>query len=119
MDAIFDIEQPSDKIICERVASVTGFNDMTILKKMAMTRKKINKYLQKEELTDGVCGVTELIDWIEAFMTTGDIFTSAEFTIVSKATDNLDAQQAISAFVEAEFDPNTKINTGADNPLYY
>ena len=119
MDAIFDIEQPSDKIICERVASVTGFDNMAILKKMAVVRKKINKYLQKEELADGVCGVTELIDWVEAFMTTGDIFTSAEFTIVSKATDNLDAQQAISAFVEAEFDPNTKINTGADNPLYY
>ena len=121
MDAIFDILQPSSDVLCSRIASVTGFRDTAVLKKMISVRSKISQYLQKEDLTDGICGVTELIGWVEAYMVTGDIFSSAECTIISKATDNLDAQQTICAFVEAAFDPDTKFHRDAeieDSTLY-
>lgn len=52
----------------------------------------IKEYLQKNMLTDGCCGIREILDWAEASVIMEDPITAAECTIIPKATMEEDAQ---------------------------
>ena len=53
-------------------------------------------------IDDGVCGVSELIDWVSTVQVTKDIVGSANSTIVSKATDDINEQSAIASIIETQ-----------------
>lgn len=104
MNAIYDIEMPTELEIKNRVKSVTKFNDDNLLDKIIEVFFKVNELLESEDCTDGVCTVSELIDWVSTIIITGSITDSAVSTIISKATYDKDIQLAISNLISAKFD---------------
>lgn len=103
MNNVYDIGMPSEKDICARVKAVTGFTNDGIIRKMVDTCTKINRYCREEAIDDGVCGVSEIIDWVMTARVIQDIIRAAETTIISKATDDEDAQTHIQGLVESAF----------------
>jgi MoxR-like ATPase len=102
MNNVYDVLLPSEKEIQDRVIANTGFNDNRLLGKMIKCMSKINAHLQEEMLDDGVCGVSELIDWVSTVQVTKDIIGAANSTIISKATDDINEQSAIASIVESQ-----------------
>lgn len=111
MNNVYDIELPTKEEIAKRVETNTGFKDKNILKKMIACMKTINDYLVSEMIDDGVCGVSEIIDWVSTYMITGDIIDAAKSTIVSKATDSPEEQAQIAAKIETYFSDVDYTNT--------
>lgn len=103
MNNVYDIELPSNEEIMKRVETNTGFKDRKILKKMISCMKSINDYLTSEMIDDGVCGVSEIIDWVSTLQITGDIVEAARSTVVSKATDSPEEQSQVAAKIETYF----------------
>lgn len=61
---------------------------------------------RKNSITDGSYGMRSLIDWIISSEITGDVYESALYTIISKATaDELDREALISTVLEPIFAP--------------
>ena len=101
MNNVYDVELPSKQEIINRVISNTKLADKPLLSKMVDCMKKINEYLEDEMIEDGVCGVSEVIDWASTIQITKDILASAESTIISKATDSVAEQAKIAAIIES------------------
>lgn len=106
MNNVFDINLPSDDEIIKRVESVTQFGNKKLVKKMVAFMHKINNYLREQCVDDGVCGVAELIDWVQTIQCIGDVIESAESTIVSKASDDEEIQTYISTTLNSMFSPD-------------
>ena len=67
------------------------------------------KWAVKNGITDGSCGMRSLIDWIMSTEITGDPYSSALYTIVSKATSDEEDRDALKATVlEPIFAPKRK-----------
>lgn len=103
MNGVYDINMPPEAEVCKRIKANTKFNDKALLIRMVRCAHKIDKYLQEQMIDDGVCGVSEIIDWVSTVQIQGDIVEAASSTIVSKATDDPLEQSNILAIVEAEF----------------
>lgn len=103
MNGVYDINMPSEAEICKRVQANTKFDDRKLLSQMVKCAHKIDKYLQEQMIDDGVCGVSEIIDWVSTVQIQNNIVESARSTIVSKATDDPLEQANILGIVEAEF----------------
>lgn len=103
MNGVYDINMPSEAEICKRVQANTKFDDRKLLSQIVKCAHKIDKHLQEQMIDDGVCGVSEIIDWVSTVQIQNDIVESARSTIVSKATDDQLEQANILALVEAEF----------------
>lgn len=57
--------------------------------------------MPQNSITDGSYGMRSLIDWIISSEITGDVYESALYTIISKATaDELDREALISTVLE-------------------
>lgn len=103
MNNVYDIDLPSSEEICKRVIANTKFSDKSLLKNMVACMEKIRDHLEKEMIDDGVCGVSELIDWVSTLQIGKDIIAAAKTTVISKATDDIAEQAKICAMVEAMF----------------
>jgi len=95
INLIIDVENISVDEMVSRAALKTGFNDTNLLKKMAETVYTIREYCAEEMIDDGVCGSREYIDWVWAYMCQGDVVEAAKDTILSHATQSLEAKQDI------------------------
>ena len=73
----------------------------------------LGKTTLQEMIDDGVCGVSEIIDWVSTIQIEKDIVDAAKSTIVSKATDDPLEQAKILALVEAAFQ-NTVYDSSAE-----
>ena len=104
MNGVYDVNTPDVPVICQRVKANTNFEDNKMLTKMVQCAKKIENHLKNEMIDDGVCGVSEIIDWVSTYQIIDDIVEAARSTIVSKATDDALEQANIMAIVEAEFE---------------
>ena len=61
----------------------------------------MSDFMRKNGITDGSCGMRSLIDLIISSEITGDVYESALYTIISKATaDELDREALISTVLE-------------------
>ena len=49
-------------------------------------KERFHPYCQDNLITDGCCGVRELIAWVQSFMVCGDIQEAAHYTILSSVT---------------------------------
>ena len=104
MNNVYDVEMPEEKTIIERVVSNTKFDKLSLLKKMVKVILSVNRHLQEEMIDDGVCGISELIDWVSTYQITNNLVAAAKSTIVAKASDDPVVQASVLAIVEAAFD---------------
>lgn len=65
---VYSIEQPDIEVALQRVISKTGFPDKDNLRTMYKTMKEIQKYCREKDITDGICGDRELLNWAKKAM---------------------------------------------------
>ena len=70
----------------ERVLAITGCSDKKSVRTMTQIVRSIAQYCQDNLITDGCCGVRELIAWVQSFIVCGDIQEAAHYTILSSVT---------------------------------
>lgn len=106
MSLVRDVELPSPEVMVQRAMSVTGATDEYEVSKMVQVVNDLAEYCRKNSITDGSYGMRSLIDWIISSEITGDVYESALYTIISKATaDELDREALISTVLEPIFAP--------------
>ena len=104
MSLVRDVELPSPEVMAQRAMSVTGATDEYEVSKMVQVVNDLAEYCRKNSITDGSYGIRSLIDWIISSEITGDVYESALYTIISKATaDELDREALISTVLEPIF----------------
>ncbi len=104
-----DIELPTPEVMVQRVMSVTGATDEYQVSQMVQVTNDMAEYCHKNGITDGSVGMRSLIDWVVSTEITGDPYTSALYTIVSKATsDEIDREGLIQAVLEPIFPPKRR-----------
>ena len=89
-----DPELPTEGELAERVTKITGF-DEKILLKMIKVVEEIQTFCQENMITDGCCGVRELIDWVQAYQALGDVIEAAMYTVIPSASTDLNSQAEI------------------------
>jgi len=90
----------------QRAMAVTGATDEFLVSQMVQVVNELAEYCRRSSITDGSYGMRSLIDWIISAEITGDVYESAKYTIISKATaDELDREALISAVLEPVFSP--------------
>lgn len=106
MSLVRDVELPSPEVMAQPAMSVTGATDEYEVSKMVQVVNDLAEYCRKNSITDGSYGMRSLIDWIISSEITGDVYESALYTIISKATaDELDREALISTVLEPIFAP--------------
>ena len=106
MSLVRDVELPSPEVMAQRAMSVTGATDEYEVSKMVQVVNDLAEYCRKNSITDGSYGMRSLIDWIISSEITGDVYESALYTIIGKATaDELDREALISTVLEPIFAP--------------
>jgi len=109
MNLVLDIEIPPPEIMAQRAMSVTGCEDDYMVSQMVQVVNDMADFCHKNGITDGSCGMRGLIDWIISSEITGDPYTSALHTVVSKATANEEDRQAlITTVLEPLFAPKRR-----------
>lgn len=106
MSLVRDVPLPSPEVMVQRAMSVTGATDEYQVSQMVQVVNDLSEYCRKNSITDGSYGMRSLIDWIVSSEITGDVYQSALYTIISKATtDEVDQEALISAVLEPVFAP--------------
>ena len=109
MNLTQDIELPPPEIMAQRAMSITGCEDDVLVGRMVQVVNDMDDYCRKNGISDGNCGMRSLIDWIMSTEITGDPYTSALYTIVSKATaDEEDRNALLATVLEPIFAPKRK-----------
>ena len=90
-----DTELPTDADLKERITGITGFDDDEKLTEMIKVIREIHTFCQERMITDGSCGVRELIDWVQSYMVLGSVVEAAECTVIPSASADVDNQQQI------------------------
>ena len=93
------VELPEPEVMVQRAMSVTGATDELMVSDMVKVVNDMADYCRKNSITDGSVGMRSLIDWIVSTEITGDVYSSALQTIVSKATADEDDREALIATV--------------------
>ena len=109
MNLTQDIELPAPEIMAQRAMSVTGCEDDVLVSRMVQVVNDMADFCRKNGISDGSCGMRSLIDWIMSAEITGDPYTSALCTIISKATaDEEDRNAIITSVLEPILRQNEK-----------
>lgn len=109
MSLVKDIELPSPEVMVQRAMAVTGATDEYQVSQMVRVVNDMADYCRKNSITDGACGMRSLIDWVISTEISGDPYTSAMYTVVSKATaDEEDREALISTVLEPIFAPKRR-----------
>ncbi|MCI9192468.1 MAG: ATP-binding protein [Acutalibacter muris] len=109
MSLVRDVELPSPEVMVQRAMAVTGATDEYQVGQMVQVVNDLAEYCRKNSISDGSYGMRSLIDWITSAEITGDVYQSALYTIISKATaDEIDREALISAVLEPAFRPKRK-----------
>lgn len=104
MNLIKDIPEPTIEDMMNRVSNITKFDNFDLLVKMASAVKAIDEFCKNQSITDGCCGMRELISWVQSYMIEDDLLETARYTIISSASANIENQEEImSACLEPIF----------------
>ena len=95
MSLVKDIELPSPEVMAQRVMAVTGATDEYRVYQMVEVVNDLAAYCRKNGITDGTVGMRSLIDWVTSAEISGDPYTSAMDTIISKATSDEEDREAL------------------------
>lgn len=86
--------------------AVTGAADECQVAQMVQVVSGLAEFCRKNGITDGSVGMRGLIDWIASAQISGDPYTSALDTVISKAAvDEEDREALITAVLEPVFAP--------------
>ena len=109
MSLVRDVELPTPEVMVQRAMSVTGATDEYQISQMVQVVNDLSEYCRKNSITDCSYGMRSLIDWIVISEITGDVYESALYTIISKATtDEVDREALVSAVLEPIFTKKRK-----------
>ena len=109
MSLVKDIELPSPEVMAQRVMAVTGATDEYLVAQMVQVVNDMADYCRKNGITDGTVGMRSLIDWVTSAEISGNPYTSAKDTIISKATaDEEDREALITSVLDPVFAPKRK-----------
>ena len=101
MSLVCDIELPTPEVMAERAMSVTGETDEVLVAEMVDVTNSMAKFCKENSIMDGCVGMRSLIDWIYSTQVTGNVYESALYTILSKATSDEQDREAIKTAVLA------------------
>ena len=88
MDLVFDVDEPDIETLAGRVMKITKCVDGTMVRRMAETVKEISKHCRQEMITDGCCGVRELIAWVQSYMISNNALESSRYTVLSAVSSD-------------------------------
>lgn len=88
MNLIMDMEEPDVDTLTERTMKVTGCTDKSAVADMAASIQEISERCRETMITDGSCGVRELISWVQSFMVCGNIMEAARYTVLSSVSSD-------------------------------
>ena len=109
MSLVEDIELPAPEVMVQRAMAVTGCTDEYMVSQMVQVVNDMADYCRKNSITDGAVGMRSLIDWLVSTEISGDPYTSAKYTVISKATaDEEDREALISTVLEPIFAPKRR-----------
>lgn len=104
MNLVFDMDTPDVATLTERAMGITGCTDRTTVSLMASTVMDVNEHCKESMITDGSCGVRELISWVQSYMVSGNALESAKYTILSSAsTDPECREEILNTCIEQKF----------------
>jgi len=95
MNLVIDMEEPDAETLTRRVMNITGCTDTTMVSKMAETVKEISERCRETMITDGCCGVRELISWVQSFMICNDAMEAAKYTVLASVSSDPENRQEI------------------------
>lgn len=95
MSLILDMPELTAEQMQERAAKRTRFTDADTLKLMVEVVQSIRKHCREKSIDDGVCGMRELMAWIQSYQITDDLIESARLTIISTATVDAEYQEEL------------------------
>ena len=109
MSLVKDIELPSPEVMVQRVMSVTGATDEYQVSQMVQVINDMADYCRKNSISDGSVGMRSLIDWVISSEITGNVYQSALYTVISKATsDALDREALVQTILNPIFPPSRR-----------
>ena len=109
MSLVKDIELPEPEVMVQRAMAVTGCADEYLVSQMVQVVNDMADYCRKNSITDGACGMRSLIDWVICAEISGDLYLSAKYTVISKATaDEEDREALITTILDPMFAPKRK-----------
>lgn len=95
MNLVMDIDTPAPAIMAKRVSGITGCKDVPAVTSMAQTIQEIAERCRETMITDGSCGVRELISWVQSFMVCGNILEAAKYTVLSSVSGDAENRAEI------------------------
>ena len=109
MSLVKDIQLPSPEVMAQRVMAVTGATDEYQVCQMVQVTNDLADYCRKNGITDGTVGMRSLIDWVTSAEISGNPYTAALDTIISKATvDEEDREALITSVLDPVFAPKRR-----------
>lgn len=109
MSLVKDIELPTPEVMAQRVMAVTGATDEYQVCQMVQVVNDLADYCRKNGITDGTVGMRGLLDWVTSAEISGDPYTAALDTIISKATaDEEDREALITSVLDPVFAPKRR-----------
>ena len=109
MSLVKDMELPSPEVMAQRVMAVTGAEDEYQVCQMVQVVNDLADYCRKNGITDGTVGMRSLLDWVTSAEISGNPYTSALDTIISKATaDEEDREALITSVLDPVFAPKRR-----------
>ena len=109
MSLVKDIELPSPEVMAQRVMAATGAEDEYQVAQMVQVVCDMADFCRKNGVMDGVVGMRSLLDWVLSAQISGDPYTSALDTVVSKATaDPEDREALITSVLDPVFAPRRR-----------
>ena len=95
MNLVIDMDDPDAETLTRRVMNITGCTDNSMVRKMAETVKDISERCRETMITDGCCGVRELISWVQSYMITNDAMEAARYTVLASVSSDPENRQEI------------------------
>ena len=109
MSLVKDIQLPTPEVMAQRVMAVTGATDEYKVAQMVQVVNDLADYCRKNGITDGTVGMRSLLDWVTSAEVSGDPYTAALDTIISKATaDEEDREALITSILDPVFAPKRR-----------
>ena len=118
INLVKQIPEPTEDELFERTKAQTGFDNVVLLRKMAKCVAEIHHYCREKDITGGVCGPRELIDWAQdAILESEDrgeeriseksVIAAALETVLEKVAQNEDdIEDVIAGVFNKHFSPS-------------
>lgn len=95
MNLKIDLLEPDEDTLVQRVLGITGCSDRKMVQTMARIVKSISEYCRANLITDGCCGVRELISWVQSYMICQDVREAAQYTILTSVSSDIENQTEV------------------------